>query len=85
MTDAARGVPAARGTTVRQMLPLCIASLLATSVLAAASVAHARTTQITILDQGIACGGYSFPVAGQYELITGVATGRVVRQIQRMH
>jgi hypothetical protein len=59
------------------MLRLGIAGLLSTSVLTAASVAQARTTQITILTRGLAFGGHSFPLVGQYEFITGVATGEV--------
>jgi hypothetical protein len=54
-----------------------IASLLATSLLVAAPVAHARTTQIQILNRGTAFGGHSFAGVGQYEFITGVATGEV--------
>jgi len=56
---------------------LGVASLLATSVLAAAPVAHARTTQIQILSRGTAFGGHSFAGVGQYEFITGIATGEV--------
>ena len=56
---------------------LGVASLLATSVLAAAPVAHARTTQIQILTRGTAFGGHSFAGVGQYEFITGIATGEV--------
>ena len=56
---------------------LGVASLLATSVLAAAPVAHARITQIQILTSGIAFGGHSFADVGQYEFITGTATGEV--------
>jgi hypothetical protein len=79
MIDTARGAPFARAAkpTRRQVSRLCVASLLATGVLAAASVAQARITQITILNRGIAFGGYSFPIVGQYEFITGVATGEV--------
>src|ERR1700730_16824322 len=54
-----------------------IARLLATSLLVAAPVAHARTTQIQILNRGTAFGGHSFAGVGQYEFITGVATGEV--------
>lgn len=54
-----------------------VASLLATSILVAAPVAHARTTQIQILTRGTAFGGHSFAGVGQYEFITGVATGEV--------
>jgi len=77
--DTARGTPLVRASerTKRKLLRLCGASLVATSTLAAASVAQARITQITILTRGTAFGGYSFPVVGQYEFITGVATGEV--------
>src|SRR5262249_10735173 len=54
-----------------------IAGLLATSVLVASPVAHARTTQIQILTRGLAFGGHSFAGIGQYEFITGIATGEV--------
>jgi len=50
---------------------------MATTVLAAAPVAHARITQIQILTRGTAFGGYSFAGVGQYEFITGIATGEV--------
>jgi hypothetical protein len=50
---------------------------MATSALCAASVAQARTTKIQITSSGIAFGGYSFPGVGQYEFITGIATGEV--------
>src|ERR1700724_1001687 len=56
---------------------LGIASLLAASVLAAVPVAHARTTKIQILTKGTAFGGHSFAGVGQYEFITGIATGEV--------
>src|SRR2546422_6485355 len=79
MIDIARRTPFARASepTKRNLLRLCGASLMATGVLAAASVAQARITQITILNRGIAFGGYSFPIIGQYEFITGFATGEV--------
>jgi Alpha/beta hydrolase domain len=56
---------------------LCATSILAIHVVAAASVAHARTTQIQILTRGTAFGGHSFAGVGQYEFITGIATGEV--------
>jgi len=79
MIDSARRAPfvCAAGTGKRALLRLGIAGLLSTGVIAAASVAQARTTQITILARGIAFGGHSFPIVGQYEFITGVATGEV--------
>jgi hypothetical protein len=59
-------------------LRLSVAALLASaSVLAVASVAQARITKIQINSRTIAFGGYSFPLIGQYEVITGIATGEV--------
>jgi hypothetical protein len=74
-----QGVPFARAPefTKRRLLQLGIASALATGIVAAASVADARTTQIKILTRTTAFGGYSFPGVGQYEVITGIATGEV--------
>ncbi len=67
-----------RASTTRKLKQAGIAGLLATtSVIAAASVAQARITQVQILTRGIAFGGYSFPLIGQYEYITGIATGEV--------
>jgi hypothetical protein len=77
MIDAPRGVRIERAPTKPQIVTFGVACLVATSVMAAASLAHARTTQITILNRGTAFGGYSFPVVGQYEFITGIATGEV--------
>src|SRR5262252_6165727 len=79
MIDTPRGALFAHASkpTKRKVLHLCCASLLGTSVLAAASIAQARITQITILNRGPAFGGFSFPVVGQYEFITGIATGEV--------
>ena len=77
MIDAASGALFVRTITTRVVLLLCVASLAAAGMLAATSLAHARTTQITILNRGIAFGGFPFPVVGQYEFITGVATGEV--------
>ena len=54
-----------------------IAILMASTALAVASVAHARTTQIQVLTRGTAFGGHSFAGVGQYEFITGIATGEV--------
>ena len=57
---------------------LGVASLLTAGMLAAvAPVAHARVTQIQILTRGTAFGGHSFAGVGQYEFITGIATGEV--------
>src|SRR5262245_28718368 len=79
MIDLTRGAPVAHASlsTKCQLLRLCGACLVATGVLTAASIAQARITQITILTRGTAFGGYSFPIIGQYEFITGVATGEV--------
>ena len=62
----------------RKLSRSAIASLMATTILVAAPVAaDARTTQIQILNRGTAFGGYSFAGVGQYEFITGIATGEV--------
>ena len=73
------GVPFVRipGAKKRKLSSLHLAALLATSMLAATTVAQARTTQIQILKRGTAFGGHSFAGVGQYEFITGIATGEV--------
>ncbi len=59
------------------VLHLSIAAAVAAGLLGGASVADARTTGIQILTRTTAFGGYSFPGVGQYEVITGIATGEV--------
>jgi hypothetical protein len=61
----------------QKLLQIGIASAFATGILAAAPAAQARITQIKILTRAIAFGGYSFQGVGQYEVITGIATGEV--------
>jgi hypothetical protein len=65
------------GSNKSNLSHLHFVCLLATSMLAATTVAQARTTQIQILNRGTAFGGHSFPGVGQYEFITGIATGEV--------
>ena len=79
MGDPANGAPFVRvSDSIKHKLSrLGVAALLATTVMTAASVAHARITQIQILNRGVAFGGYSFAGVGQYEFITGIATGEV--------
>src|ERR1700731_887719 len=79
MVHTASGAPFVRVSYSKKhkLSRLSVASLLATSVLAATTVAQARTTQIQILSRGIAFGGHSFAGVGQYEFITGIATGEV--------
>jgi hypothetical protein len=77
MSGTERGAPCAPTITHRKLLQIGIAGALAAGIVAAASAAQARTTQITILSRGIAFGGYSFKGVGQYEFITGIATGEV--------
>ena len=79
MSDTARGASTrAPQSTSRSFYRFAVASLLAsTSLLAVGSVAQARITQINILNRGIAFGGHSFPIVGQYEFITGIATGEI--------
>ena len=60
-----------------KLVQLGIVTLLTTSALALAPVAHARITKIQILNSGTAFGGHSFAGVGQYEFITGIATGEV--------
>ena len=61
----------------RRMCQVALASLVASGMLAGASTADARTTRIQILSRTTAFGGYSFPDVGQYEVITGIATGEI--------
>jgi len=60
-----------------RLLQIGIASVLATGMLATPPEAQARTTKIQILNRTTAFGGYSFPGVGQYEVISGIATGEV--------
>ncbi len=79
MTDTACGAPFARvpQSKTSKLSHLFVAGLMATTVLAATSVAQARITKIQILTRGTAFGGHSFAGVGQYEFITGIATGEV--------
>ena len=61
----------------RVWLQLGIATALTTGLLFATSAAQARIKTITIQTRGVAFGGYSFPGVGQYEKITGYATGEI--------
>ena len=66
------------GSHKRKLSHSTLASLLATGFLVAVPIAaDARTTQIQIQSRGTAFGGHSFAGVGQYEFITGVATGEV--------
>jgi hypothetical protein len=75
MERSARFAPVAEFDR-RRMLQVSLAAFVAASMLGG-SIADARTTQITILSRVTAFGGYSFPGVGQYEVITGIATGEV--------
>ena len=79
MGDTVRGGAFLRApdSSHRKLLRLGFAGLVATTALVAASTAEARITQIQILTRGVAFGGYSFDGVGQYEYITGIATGEV--------
>src|SRR5690348_16262126 len=85
MSDIAPGASAcAPQSFTRPLYRLALAGLLATSsALAMSSVAQARITQIKILNWAIAFGGYSSPIVGQYEFITGIATGEIDPRDQR--
>ena len=82
MVHTASGAPfsvskSKRNPTKLKLKWLGAASLAAISILAAVPAAHARTTKIQILTRGTAFGGHSFAGVGQYEYITGIATGEV--------
>ncbi|MGB2596393.1 MAG: alpha/beta hydrolase domain-containing protein, partial [Pseudolabrys sp.] len=81
MVDFERSTPPTRiqHITKRKLLQLGMASALASGMLADVTDAQARITKIQILtpQKTIAFGGYSFPGVGQYEVITGIATGEV--------
>jgi hypothetical protein len=78
MVGSKSGLPfrRAREFEKRTLLQACIASALAAGMVISAS-ADARTAKIQILDHAIAFGGHSFPGIGQYEVITGIASGEV--------
>src|SRR6516162_2846347 len=79
MTDYAGGASPMRFYALQpKWMHLGLAGLLAAGVLAAPS-AEGRITkiQITSAPNTIAFGGHSFPGVGQYEVITGIATGEV--------
>ncbi len=61
----------------RRLLRIGIASTLAGGMLVGVSAADARITHIQVLTRATAFGGYSFPGVGQYEAITGIASGEV--------
>ena len=61
----------------RRLLQAAIASALAGAVFVVPATSEARTTSIQILDRHVAFGGHSFPGVGQYEVITGIASGVV--------
>src|SRR5215472_382837 len=65
--------------TKRKLRQLGMATALASGLLASVTDTQARITQIQITSapNTIAFGGYSFPGVGQYEVITGIATGEV--------
>ncbi|HEX7272780.1 MAG TPA: alpha/beta hydrolase domain-containing protein [Casimicrobiaceae bacterium] len=61
----------------RNVLQLSIAAALAAGALCAVPAAEGRITSIAANPPVLAFGGYSFPGVGQYEVITGIATGEV--------
>ena len=79
MVDFERSTPPTRiqHITKHKLLQLGVTTALATGLLVVASGAQARITKIEISNRATAFGGYSFPGVGQYEVITGVATGEV--------
>src|SRR5262249_25065720 len=79
MTAIGCGAPGSRAHDLPRRRPWALgaAAALAVGFLAAASIADARTTRIDIQTRTIAFGGYSFAGVGQFEKITGIATGEV--------
>jgi hypothetical protein len=78
MVHTASGAPCCVSNSKKHKLSrLGVAALLATTFLVAAPAAEARVTHIQILTRGTAFGGHSFAGVGQYEFITGIATGEV--------
>ena len=63
--------------TRRRLLRVGVATALAGGMLIGVSAADARITHIQILTDTMAFGGHSFPGVGQYEVITGIATGEI--------
>src|SRR5215467_5048820 len=65
--------------TKRKLRQLGMATALASGLLASVTDTQARITQIQITSapNTTAFGDYSFPGVGQYEVITGIATGEV--------
>jgi hypothetical protein len=77
MVHTASGAPCCVSNSRKHKSRLGVAALLATTFLVAAPAAEARITHIQILSRGTAFGGHSFAGVGQYEFITGIATGEV--------
>jgi hypothetical protein len=61
----------------RSVVRIAVAAALAGGMLAATCAVEAHTTNIQILTRTTAFGGHSFPGVGQYEVITGIATGEI--------
>ena len=76
MLNVEQRVSCAQTIVKRNLSQIAVATILTAGMLAA-PVAQARITKIEILNRAIAFGGYSFPNVGQYEVITGIATGEV--------
>src|SRR4029079_10335329 len=73
-----RGSSSQKPRTIKRTLwQLGLATALAAGTLAAVNTAKAVITKIQFLTRGTAFGGHSFPNVGQYEYITGIATGEV--------
>ena len=69
--------PRAHMFAERSTLRLAVAGALAAGLFAAGPVAEARTTKIDITSRTIAFGGHVFAGVGQYEKITGIASGEI--------
>ena len=76
MTDVRRSTTASRRKSATSRL-LYAGTFIAAGIVFGVTGTQARTTRIEILTRGVAFGGYSFPNVGQYEYITGIATGEI--------
>ncbi len=75
MTDVRRITASRRKSATSKFL--YAGTFIAAGIVFGVTATQARTTKIEILTRGVAFGGHSFPNVGQYEYITGIATGEV--------
>ena len=76
MKDVRRSTTASRRKSATRKL-LYAGTFIAAGIVFGVTATQARTTKIEILTRGVAFGGHSFPKVGQYEYITGIASGEI--------